>query len=259
MDYFRRLVTLLWKNAAPWARDNIVLAAVMVILPPVVVIFRDRKHEIDWSIIRTSGSLYLLVFACYLLFQVIRTIERLDSQHMLEIRNFKTILASQIVISPLEHDDPIIEACFIDLREQTPRAACLRLTNRGVRDAKMIRIHPLRLIKRTVTFPETDESLKTNESSSFMPEVGEQWGYDSHHDLIRAMSEEWVSHENYKTVRECLVPARIDFEDEDGTRFEASFELLYFGGQGLSNPEKRKCIECRNFKYRRIPLGVTER
>jgi hypothetical protein len=31
-------------------------------------------------------------------------------------------------------------------------------------------------------------------------------------------------------VRESVVPARIDFEDENGARLEANFELLYHGG-----------------------------
>ncbi len=53
------------------------------------------------------------------------------------------------------------------------------------------------------------------------------------------------------------MPARIDYEAEDGTRFEASFEIRYHGGFANYNPDHRTIAECRSFTYRRIPKGIT--
>src|SRR5277367_6228660 len=56
-------------------------------------------------------------------------------------------------------------------------------------------------------------------------------------------------------VRESVV-RKNRFEDENGARFEANFELLYHGGQGANHPDRHKCRECRNFTYRRISKGT---
>jgi hypothetical protein len=73
---------------------------------------------------------------------------------------------------------------------------------------------------------------------------------------FRTLSEEWVSTKNIHEVRESVIPARVDYEDEDGTRFEARFEILYHGGFASYNPDHRTIAECRSFTYRRIPNGI---
>ncbi|MGC2161995.1 MAG: hypothetical protein WA634_08820 [Silvibacterium sp.] len=256
-DYLRRFGLALWQDAVPWARDNILWAALMAVLPAITVYFRSPQHSIDWTMIRAALWLYLAVLTIYLLIHGLRAARKLDSELLKQIAFLQTQLAGQVVITGLDKSDPKIEAEFVDERVFGDKSSSLRLTNRGDGAAYMVRVFPLKLTKRTLTFPYFAESLEGSNSARFTPFVGEQWGYDSHHDFVRALSEEWVKRDNYQNVREVVVPARIDYEDAEGNRFEADFELLYHGGQGYNHPERHKCIECRNFTYRRIPLGIT--
>jgi hypothetical protein len=160
-------------------------------------------------------------------------------------------------ITGLHQNDPVIVASFIDERKEpipVQRTASLELKNKGKSKAQWVQIAPLRLRNRILHFPHITESINPTDYRRFYAEVGDQWGYDSTHDLIRAMSEEWSSLGD-QTIREVTVPMRVDYADEFGVRFEAHFEMLYHGGKGWNQPADFKCIECRNFTYRRIISG----
>jgi hypothetical protein len=161
------------------------------------------------------------------------------------------------IITGLRKGDPRIEATFIDERKEVlavPRSAALELKNRGPSDALWVRISPLRLQKRTLYFPHISDVIAPTDFERFHADVGSQWGYDSNHDLIQAMNEEWVSHGD-RTHREIILPMLIHYEDAQGVHYELSFQLLYHGGKGWNQPADFKCIECREFTYRRIVPG----
>ena len=163
-------------------------------------------------------------------------------------------------ITGLYEDDPIMVATFIDERKEllaVSHSAALELKNHGKSAAYWIHVHPLKLRARTLYFPHVSDSIAPTDYRRFHAEVGDQWGYDSHHDLIRAMSEEWTSYEDCQPRREIVVPMRIDYEDGDGVRLEANSEMFYHGGKGWNQPSDFKCIECRNFIYKRIPTGTS--
>jgi len=203
------------------------------------------------------GEPYGLVVGAIIVWHMVRTAYLLYLEDQAEIESLNEKLAAKVVITGLHDTDPRVEAVFVDERVLGDKSSSLRLTNRGAETAYMVRIFPVKLKQRILTFPDLAEVLENSHSARFAPYVGDQWGYDSHWDFVRAMSEEWASYPDYSTRREVVVAARIDFENSQGVRFEANFELLYHGGQGYNNPEKHKSIECRNFAYRRIPLGIT--
>ena len=107
-------------------------------------------------------------------------------------------------------------------------------------------------------FPGFSPSIGPTDYRRFRAEVGNQWGHESHNDLIHAMSEEWLSYEDHDTRREITVFMRVDYEDVQGVHYEMRFELLYHGGKSMNQPSDFKCIECRNFQYRRIMTGGFE-
>jgi hypothetical protein len=162
------------------------------------------------------------------------------------------------IITGLHNGDPIVVVTFCDDRKApiaVPHTASLEIKNDGSSEARWIRIHPLKLHRRVVFFPESIDSLQPTDYRKICAEVGDQWGFDSTHDLIRAMSEEWLSYPDHETRREITVPVIVDYEDESEVRFEAHFELLYHGGRGWNEPADFKCIECKKFLYRRIIPG----
>jgi len=78
VSYWRRLGKRLWKDSEPWARDNIVWAALMLLAPPIAVWLRQPTHEIDWTLMRTTLWIYAIAFGVYLLVHLVRTAWKLD-------------------------------------------------------------------------------------------------------------------------------------------------------------------------------------
>jgi hypothetical protein len=165
--------------------------------------------------------------------------------------------APRIVITGLKDDDPLIVPSFVDGRKH-PLAdfVSFELKNSGKRDALWVRIHPVKLQKRIVFFDTIAECIAPTDFRRFYADVENQSGIDGNRDLVRAMNEEWASRFDHATFREIPFPARIDFEDSEGTRFECNFALIYHGGRGYNQPVDFKCIECRDIYYRRIPRVV---
>lgn len=214
--------------------------ALFSMVTSICAFFIDRRGGVGHSLVVSleSGLLALVLFALW---------------------HLATILWSLRIITGLHsNDDPRIEVSFVDERKEViavQHSAALELKNKGNSDALWVRIAPLKLRKRILYFHDVSDAIAPTDYRRFHAEVGDQWGYDSHHDLIRAMSEEWVSYEDHETRREVIVPMRIDYENAQGVRYEVSFELLYHGGKGLNQPADFKCIECRKTVYRRIITG----
>jgi hypothetical protein len=163
----------------------------------------------------------------------------------------------RIVVTGLEEGDPRIVPSFIDGRKH-PIAdfVSFELKNCGGRDALWVRMNPIKLQKRIVFFRDIAESVAPTDLRRFYADVENQAGIDGNRDLIKAMNEEWASRENHATYREIPLPAKVDFEDSEGTRFECNFTVIYHGGRGYNQPVDFKCIECRDIYYRRIPKLV---
>jgi hypothetical protein len=164
---------------------------------------------------------------------------------------------SRIVVTGLKEDDPIIAPSFVDGRKHPiSEFVWFELKNYGKRDALWVRLNPIKLQKRIVFFNEVAESIAPTDFRRFYADVENQPGIDASRDLIKAMNEEWALRVNHAVYREIPFPARIDFEDSEGTRFECNFTLIYHGGRGYNQPVDFKCIECRDVTYRRIPRVV---
>ena len=76
--YYKRLRKRLWKDAAPWARDNIVWAVLGVVVPPLALYLHDSHAQIDWPLIKIAIELYGFALAIYFLVQLCRTPKKLD-------------------------------------------------------------------------------------------------------------------------------------------------------------------------------------
>src|SRR6266536_4739598 len=74
-SYYSRLGKKFWEDATPWARDNIVLGLVVLLLPPTLTFFRDRHAQILSTLI-----LYGFALPLYFLVHLIRTPKKLDQE-----------------------------------------------------------------------------------------------------------------------------------------------------------------------------------
>jgi hypothetical protein len=92
MGYWRRFAAVLWRDAMPWARDNIFWAVVCLIVPPIAVWLHDSNHVIDWQLVRTAAWLYLTAFIAYAILQSVRAVLKLDAEQAQRIAdaNFRT-------------------------------------------------------------------------------------------------------------------------------------------------------------------------
>ncbi len=258
MGYWKVFFGRMFRESTAWARDNLFWAAVMALVPAIAVYLRNRHHLIDWDVVWTAAWLYALAAIMYFAYHFLRTMQRMDGDHIQATNILKSKLETQVAITDLLADDPRLEAEFVDERAHgDSNIASLRVTNRGKLTAYLVRVAPIKLRARMLVFQTITDSLDESLSARFAPFVGVQWGYDSHCDLLRALSEEWVKDEIYPDKREAVIPVRIDYENEAGVRFEANFEIVYLGGYLGFNPNHITIAKCQNFTYRRIPIGVT--
>ena len=174
-----------------------------------------------------------------------------------QTEDLRKILDAEVVITGLHPNDPRIEPTFVDGRK-SPLGGNehFELKNKGKSDAYWVRIAPLRLKNQVVYFPDISELIAPTDFRVFNADIGNNFGYDRHHMFINAFNAEWAQYEDSSTRREILIPARIDFENNDGVRFECNFTILYHGGRGWNQPSDFKCVECRDITYRRIPKGI---
>jgi len=86
-------------DATPWARDNMILAGTMAVIPGIAVYWVDRSHSVDWPVIKTTLWLYGGALLIYLGIHMVRTPWKLNRRHIAEIQEAKdreTVLLKQI-------------------------------------------------------------------------------------------------------------------------------------------------------------------
>jgi hypothetical protein len=237
-----------------WMRD-LTIGFIMGVTTVALCIYFRLGAADDWT--KHPWFLTFALFSPYFLVICIHISWRIIKSATVMHHDLTRKLSQQVSITALEDNDPRIEPSFVDGRRGLQGVPYLELKNKGKSVAYFVHLSPLRLKTRVLDFPGYSDSIYPTDFCVFYADVGNQWGDDRRTDLIRAMSEEWCTYEDRDTRREILVPARIDFEGEDGTRFECNFEMLYHGGRGNNQLADFKCIECRNLIYRRIPKGIT--
>jgi len=210
-------------------RDLIIGFIMSVTTVALSILFRLGAAD-DWT--KHPWSLTFALFIPYLVVICIhvswRMIKSATEMHCALTKR----LNQQVSITALNENDPRVEPSFVDGRRGLRGVPYLELKNKGNSVARFVRISPLRLKARIVDFPGYSDSIYPTDFRAFVTDAGNQWGEDRKTDLIRAMSEEWLSYADSETRREILVPARIDFEDDTGNRFGCNFELMYHGGKG---------------------------
>jgi hypothetical protein len=258
-DYGKAVLVRTFRKYA-WLRD-VAFGACVNLATLLLSVYTNLISKSDWA--KNWRLLILVIVAPYSVAIVVHVMWKIrgsvialhyESKDLIDRLNLK--LASQVVVTEIKDGDPVIVAEFKDERAYESRTASIILTNRSSATAKMVRILPIPLRSRTVMFPYVAESVSPGASERFMPEVGDQWGYDSHADFVRALSENWIDADQ-KEIREITTPMRVDYEDEKGVKFEACLEIWFKGGYASYNPSHEKFIECRPATYRRIPTGTT--
>jgi hypothetical protein len=78
-NYFRRWRAVMWRDAIPWARDNILWGVAVLVIPPLLTYLHDSGHSIDWVVISLTLQLYVAAFVIYVLWQSGRAVVKLDS------------------------------------------------------------------------------------------------------------------------------------------------------------------------------------
>lgn len=73
-------------EAIDWARDNILLGAVMLVVPPAVVYARHPDAKLDWETIKVALTLYAVLLALYLVAHILRTMWILDDEKVAMIQ-----------------------------------------------------------------------------------------------------------------------------------------------------------------------------
>jgi hypothetical protein len=82
--YYSRFARRLWQDAGSWARDNVLLALVMVAMPLVVAALL-RLGKQDWQFLRITIACYAALFLLYLAVHWMRTPWKLDQAREQEI------------------------------------------------------------------------------------------------------------------------------------------------------------------------------
>lgn len=74
MDGFgRRFWHVFWRDSVPWARDNIVWGALILVAPPIAAYLHHPTPPVDWLVVRTTLWIYLGSLVLYILVQSFRT------------------------------------------------------------------------------------------------------------------------------------------------------------------------------------------
>jgi hypothetical protein len=142
--YYARFGRRLWRDAAPWARDNIFWGIALLVIPPVAGLILHRTSSVDWDFIRLTLYLYGITFLVYLLGHVIRTPWKLDRDGQREIMTAQTALLS--CERKIYEGRPQLTLSVIDRAIQKLNGPNLVffLQNTGDRAARFIDFEPIR-------------------------------------------------------------------------------------------------------------------
>jgi hypothetical protein len=76
--YYRRFRKRFFRDATPWARDNIVWGIIVLVVPPFAAYLRAPHAPMDWILIKNSLLLYGFALAIYVLAYLRGTAKHLD-------------------------------------------------------------------------------------------------------------------------------------------------------------------------------------
>jgi hypothetical protein len=85
IQYYLRFAQALWRELKEWPRDNVVIAGIAAVGPPVVVYLRDPSKLPDWEMLRATCWIYLSILGVYTLIQIVRTPWTLDRDRITAI------------------------------------------------------------------------------------------------------------------------------------------------------------------------------
>jgi hypothetical protein len=78
--YYRRVLTRIGRDAYEWARDNVLVAGCIAVIPPIAAYLQDSSHGLDWSVLRTTIWLYGGVLLVYVGYHAIRAPWKLNQE-----------------------------------------------------------------------------------------------------------------------------------------------------------------------------------
>jgi hypothetical protein len=94
-SYWKRFWSRFFKDATPWARDNIGWGIIVLVVPPFAAYLRDRHAPMDWVLIKNSLLLYAFAFAIYILAYLQRTVKHLDDDRETRERALSAVVSER--------------------------------------------------------------------------------------------------------------------------------------------------------------------
>lgn len=80
LSYYVRFCQKFWEDFTDWPRDNVIVAGVAAIAPPLALYLRDPHKDIDWGLIKTTLWIYLGFFGVYIIIRAFRVPWKLDRE-----------------------------------------------------------------------------------------------------------------------------------------------------------------------------------
>jgi hypothetical protein len=97
-NYYGRFFKKFWEDFVDWPRDNIVVAGIAAIAPPLVLYLRNTHLSPDWELLKTTLWVYLALLSAYTILQLIRIpwkIDREQSQAISTLQGENTELLNE--------------------------------------------------------------------------------------------------------------------------------------------------------------------
>jgi hypothetical protein len=116
-SYPRRFLKRYLKEATPWARDNIVWSALVVIVPPLAEYLNNPRTTVDWNLFKNTLILYGFALVVYVLARLPFTARHLDDERDLRERALEGIVSEKDLIIRQREDE------IRGLREKPKRSA----------------------------------------------------------------------------------------------------------------------------------------
>ncbi len=133
--YYRRFFLRLLKDAAPWARDNILWGAITLVAPLLIASVLHIGNP-DWQLVWIALYCYLAAFTIYALSHWLRTAWRLDADRANELSKSEKVLEQaqekiQGLTWPTDHPTITFEKWTEDPQQNAYKQRGFLLKNEG--------------------------------------------------------------------------------------------------------------------------------
>jgi hypothetical protein len=80
LGYYVRFSRKFWEDFTDWPRDNVIVAGIAAVAPPLALYLRNPHQDIDWGLIRTTLLIYVALLGIYIIVRAVRVPWKLDQE-----------------------------------------------------------------------------------------------------------------------------------------------------------------------------------